>query len=80
LWARLAEVGSDRLRQALQQHRAIVERNLNLVRLKSDLPLPSEWQTDWPAVQPDPAGLRKFYERLGLRSFLKDLFVTPALF
>lgn len=78
LWSGLSDVASVRLRDALLKHRADVERNLAMVRLRDDLPgLP-----DWTALAPTPpriGELRAFLQRLGLRS-LMSLVPEPELF
>ncbi len=67
LWDRLDEVAPPGLRERLRAARPLVERNLQIVRLRRDVPgLPS-----WSTLTPEPArteALREFLMRLGLRS------------
>ena len=72
LFARLDEVKSDRLRIALQAAVETVRRNLELVRLKDDLPCSLE--LDDLGEQPvDVESLRELYQRWGFRSLLAEL-------
>ena len=70
LWNGLDRVGSERVRNLLQTHRAAVERNVELMRLRTDLP-------DLPAVdqlasrRPDVPGLVRFLEERDLHSVAK---------
>ena len=70
LWNGLDRVGSERVRNLLQTHRAAVERNVELMRLRTDLP-------DLPAVdqlasrRPDLPGLVRFLEERDLHSVAK---------
>ncbi len=72
LWRRIEEVSSPRLRAALLAERGTVERNLRLLRLRSDLPLSRTWR-DCAIAAPDSAALRAFYERWNFRSLLREL-------
>lgn len=72
LWPRLAEVESERIRSRLEAARALVENNVQLIRLRRDLACAPGW--DALAVRPEsPAKLRPFYERLEFHSLLKGL-------
>ena len=72
LFARLDDVKSDRLRIALQAAVETVRRNLELVRLKDDLPCSLE--LDDLGEQPvDVESLRELYQRWGFRSLLAEL-------
>lgn len=67
MWSRLGEIKSERIRQALAEHRETVRRNLALVSLRSDLPgVPDV--ADLQARVPDVARLLPFLQRLGLSS------------
>lgn len=77
LWARLAEVKPDRLRERLEAHREQVLRNRELMRLRTDLPLPRGWR-DCAVAEPDPAALRDFYARWDFDSLLREL-ASPRL-
>lgn len=72
LWRRIETVEPPRIREALLRQREDVERNLKLLRLRSDVPLSRSWR-DCAIVPPDPAALRAFYEQWNFRSLLKDL-------
>jgi DNA polymerase-1 len=70
MWGRLHEVGSERLRVKLEENRALVDKNLALVRLRDDLSCPRDWEAL--AFKPeDPDLLRPFYERMDFRSLVK---------
>lgn len=72
LWARLGEVGSERIRQALEASRETVARNLELVRLRRDLPLGADW--DAMRVRPPDAGrLLPFYEEMEFGSMARAM-------
>lgn len=72
LYARLDQVKSGRLRQALTVAEADVRRNVGLVRLKADLPC--EGSLEELAFRPADAGaLREQYARWGFRSLLAEL-------
>jgi DNA polymerase-1 len=70
MWDRMAEVGTERLRERLAANRARVEKNLALVTLRDNLDCPRDW--DVMAFRPeDPDRLRPFYERMEFRSLVK---------
>lgn len=64
---RLAEVGSAKLREAISAHWADVERNVQLVTLRRDLPLSLGWE-DLRRREPRPEKLLPFYEEMEFRS------------
>jgi DNA polymerase-1 len=72
LYARLGEVKSERLRAALQDATEVVRRNVELVRLKDELPclLELDELQEKPA---DPESLRELFARWGFRSMLAEL-------
>ena len=77
LWAQLASVPGDKTRAALAAHRADVERNVQLIRLRTDL-VP---RLDWEAlcVRPVPvAALRDFYLEMELHSLARELDTAAA--
>jgi len=77
LYARLAEVKSERLRAALQGAERAVSRNQELVRLK--LELPGGFPVDELAIRPaDVTVLRELYGRWGFRSLRAELESSPA--
>jgi DNA polymerase-1 len=71
LYDRLAEVQPERIRKALDEHRAAALRNVILTRLRDDLPI----ALDWPGLavrKPDWAVLVAFLERMGLKSLARE--------
>jgi len=72
LYARLSEVKSERIRQALQAAEADVQRNQNLVRLKSEVGV--EFSAATLAVKPADAGqLAELFRGWGFRSLLAEV-------
>jgi DNA polymerase I len=72
LWAKLNEVASQKLRDALAAHRNEVLRNVELVALRRDLAVP--FSLDSMGVRrPDSARLVSFYEELEFSSLAKPL-------
>jgi len=72
LWAKLDEVPSLKLREALAAHRADVTRNVELVTLRRDLPVPVT--IDAMAVRRiDPARLVPFFEEMEFDSLARPL-------
>jgi DNA polymerase-1 len=72
LWARLGEIKQPRLREELERHQAAVTRNLAVVRLRMELPVP----LDWTALErrgPEVDRLIGLYDRLELRSMAAEL-------
>lgn len=78
LWARVAEVTPARIRDLLLEHRATVDRNLGMVRLRDDLLGLPDWTT-LALGTPRGGELRSFLARYGLRS-LMSLVPEPELF
>jgi len=77
LWARLDAVTGDKTRAALAAHRADVERNVQLIRLRTDL----VECVDWAAlvVRPAPfAALRDFYLEMDLHSLAREIDTATA--
>lgn len=78
LWARLEAVASEKTRASLAAHRADVDRNVKLIRLRTDL----IGRLDWDAlrVQPvDVPALRTFYRAMELHSLARELEAAPAM-
>jgi len=72
LWARLAELPVEKTRQALAGHRGVVERNLALIRLRTDLPAP----LDWAALRrqpPDAPALQALFAELEFHALAREL-------
>ena len=77
MWTRLAEVSGEKTRAALTAHRADVERNLQLVKLRTDLVERVDW--DALCVQPVPVeALRTFYLDMELHSLARELDTAAA--
>ena len=77
IYANLARAGSAKIQMALAAHRDVVVRNLELVRLKSDLPVPFDHQDAICVAVPDVGRLSRFYEAMGFRSMLEALRQQP---
>jgi DNA polymerase-1 len=72
IFSRLGEVKSERLRGALQNARAHVERNQKMVRLRDDLEC--DFAPEKLKVRPENAGaLRELYSRWGFKGLLASL-------
>ena len=61
----------ERLRRALEESRDLVYRNLELVKVKTDLPISLELV---PLKKSPDDGLYRFYQKLGFKSLLKRQF------
>jgi DNA polymerase-1 len=72
IYARLAEVKSERIRASLAAAESTVRRNQKLIRLPVDLPCEYEMA---PLVvrPPDPSALRPLYQRWGFKTMLAQL-------
>lgn len=78
MWERMEEIESVRLREKLLAGRALVEKNLALVRLRDDLDCVPGWEAL--AFKPEqPERLRSFYERMEFHSLVKTI-DQPELF
>lgn len=72
LYSRLSEVKSDRIRASLENSKAIVRRNQELIRLHVDLPC--DFQLEKLEVRsPDHARLRPLYARWGFKTLLAQI-------
>lgn len=72
VWEKLDGVEPERLRSSLRENRALVERNIALVRLRNDIPCAVDWEAM--RVRPEKAeSMRPFYERMEFHSLLKTL-------
>jgi DNA polymerase-1 len=72
LFRRLAEIGSDRLRDKLRASEELVRRNQQLVRLKDETPC--EVSLEVLTVKPgDEGALRQLYSDWGFRTLLSEL-------
>jgi DNA polymerase-1 len=77
LWARLESVAGEKTRAALGAHRADVERNVQLIRLRTDLVARVDWEAL--CVRPVPAeALRNFYQDMELHSLARELDAAAA--
>ncbi len=72
IYQRLDELKSEKLRTSLRSSAEAVSRNVELVRLKDDLPC--DYSADQLAVRPPDAGsLRELFSRWGFRAMLAGL-------
>jgi DNA polymerase-1 len=71
-YARLSEISSERLRNSLQDARPVVDRNRELIRLRTDLPGAFD-SLAFRAGHEDVAGLAAMYARWGFKSMLAQL-------
>lgn len=77
LYARLSEVKSARIRQALQTAEADVRRNQSLVRLQAEVG--GEFPAEALAVKPADAGrLAELFREWGFRSLLAEVLTGPT--
>jgi DNA polymerase-1 len=72
LWAGLATIKSDRLREVLASSRSMVERNLGLMRLRRDLPCEPDWLA-YEAREPDPARVLPFFDKMEFNGLAREL-------
>lgn len=72
LYARLDEVKSERLRAVLKDSAEVVRRNVELVRLKDELPCRFELD-EWQEKPADVECLRELFAGWGFRSLLAEL-------
>ncbi len=77
LYAHLDEIQPTRARNALSQHHNEVELSLDLVRIRTDLPIPFDLEA-LARSEPDIEGLAGLYRRLGFTSLLGALDLTDA--
>lgn len=66
------EIPSEKLRKALQENWAVVERNLEMVRLNKTLPLPVQWQ-ELRLSEPVLGDLLRFYDHMEFRSLADEI-------
>jgi len=78
LWGRLSEIHSERIRTALETHRDIVERNLQMITLQRDIPFGRTWD-DLAVREPDRARLLALFESLEFASLAREI-REPTLF
>jgi DNA polymerase-1 len=72
MWGRLGEIESVRLREKLQESRNVVEKNLQLVRLRDDLDCVPGW--GGLEFKPEQSGqMRPFYERMEFHSLVRKV-------
>jgi len=71
LWRHLEQIDSARVRRALGENRELIARNVEMVRLRSDLDCPLDW--DRIAVRPPDAGrLIPFFEACEFHSLARE--------
>lgn len=78
VYERLDDIKQDKLREALKVHRSDVLRNLQMTRLRTDLPLTMNWDA-WVIRNGDYKTLHAFYKRMEFNSMAKEL-ESPSLF
>jgi DNA polymerase-1 len=74
-------IASEKVREALAAHRALLERNLQMVRLRTDLPAPASWD-EWRMSPPESGRLLAYFDRLEFHALARehrqgDLFGSP---
>lgn len=72
LQERLTEIDNDRLRVALSEYWPTIERNLAIVRLKTDVAITGGWD-DFRLREPDWSALMTFYERMEFRTLAEEV-------
>jgi len=77
LYGRLAEVASERRRQALQEAEPLVRRNQGLIRLRRELPFSRRWD-ELAVREPETSRLAPLYEEWGFKTLLAGLQTEPA--
>jgi len=78
LMQRIDEIESPKLRESLRASGEIVERNVEMVRLRMDLNCPFEWDT-LELREPDPSNLIPFFEEMEFTTMLREI-KEPGLF
>lgn len=76
LWSHLDAVAGEKTRAALAAHRADVERNVQLIQLRTDLVERVDWET-LRVQPPDVAALQNFFQTLELHSLARELDEAP---
>ena len=71
IWRHLAEIRPERIRERLAENRDAVERNLEVVRLRTDLKIPISVNS-LKVREEDQSRTAPFYEKYELRSFLSS--------
>jgi DNA polymerase I len=69
---RIGEVQKPKIRESLEKNWQTVERNLALVKLRTDLPVAEEWSS-WMVTSPSPDRLMPYYMRLEFHALEKEL-------
>lgn len=72
LLERRAEIGNPRFREALESGLEIVRRNVELMRLRRDLPVDID-EAAWTVRPSEPSVLLRFYEQMDLESLARPL-------
>ncbi len=76
IYAHLDQIVGDKKREKLAEHRNDAYLSRDLVRLKSDVPLPLDWNDMRPS-QPDATELEKLFRELGFRR-LAEVFLNAS--
>ncbi len=72
IYGRLAEVASERIRNALDKNRDVVMRNIDLMTLQTNLSCSLDWEAA-KVRKPDPEKLLPFFKRLEFHAMAKEL-------
>ncbi len=76
IYSHLDQVVGDKKREKLVEHRSDAYLSRDLVRLKSDVPLPIDWRDMRPG-KPDASELENLFRDLGFRR-LAEVFLNPT--
>lgn len=71
-WGQPERVHSDKIRAAIIANRELVERNIAMVRLRTDLPVPFDWG-QMEIRSPDTGKLLAFFDKLEFDSLAREL-------
>ncbi|MCX7591837.1 MAG: hypothetical protein N2255_09440 [Kiritimatiellae bacterium] len=72
VWGQPECIRNEKLRVALLANRELVERNVAMIRLRTDLPVPFDWQ-QMEVKPPDTGRLLAFFDKLEFGSLAKAL-------
>lgn len=72
LWSHVDQIASERVKKALSENRQLVARNVEMVRLRTDLECPLDWE-GVAVRQPDVGPLISFCETCEFHSLAREL-------
>jgi DNA polymerase-1 len=72
LYAHLEEITPPKLKEKLKEHKDLVFRNLELMKLREDAPLPSTELSFYHRKAPDLRELKRLFKEFEFRKFLKE--------